>query len=158
VFTARYTLSRYIKQIRFIFKGLMKGNMFQTPNMTSVSQMGAGSPYSYVSPGGGSGGPQGVNVGVAVVAPQPRAVGNVAPLQQARFGVATGTLGMCEGRLLCKSRLMNKQTACVVGLCVMWYRHVCETVGCLSQQPWGMGHMLNNLVIMLRGAYSPLCI
>jgi hypothetical protein len=82
----------------------MKVNMFQTPNMTSVSQMGqsmsAGSPYSYVSPGGGSAGPQGVNVGVAVVAPQPRAVGNVAPLQQARFGVAAGTIGMCEGRLL----------------------------------------------------------
>jgi hypothetical protein len=154
----RYALSPSIKQIRFILKGLMKGSMFQTPNMTSVSQMGAGSPYSYVSPGGGSGGPQGVNVGVAVVAPQPRAVGNVAPLQQTRFGVATGTLGMCEGRLLCKSRLMNKQTGCVVGLCVMCYRYVCETVGCLSQQPWAMGHMLHNLVIMLRGAYSPLFI
>jgi hypothetical protein len=63
--------------------------------------MSAGSPYSYVSPGGGSAGPQGVNVGVAVVAPQPRAVANVAPLQQARFGVAAGTIGMCEGSLLC---------------------------------------------------------
>jgi hypothetical protein len=72
--------------------------------MTSVGQMGqsmsAGSPYSYVSPGGGSAGPQGVNVGVAVVAPQPRAVASVAPLQQARFGVAAGTIGVFEGRLL----------------------------------------------------------
>ena len=82
----------------------MNINIFQTPNMTSVGQMGqsmsAGSPYSYVSSGGGSAGPQGVNVGVAVVAPQPRAVANVAPLQPVRFGVAAGTIGTCEGRLL----------------------------------------------------------
>jgi hypothetical protein len=62
--------------------------------------MSVGSPYNYVSPGGGSGGPQEVNVRVAVVAPQPRAVAIVAPLQPVRFGVAVGTIGMCEGRLL----------------------------------------------------------
>jgi len=76
--------------------GISVGQRMQTPNMTSVGQMGqsmsAGSPYSYVSPGGGTGGPQGVNVGVAVVAPQPRAVANVAPLQPVRFGVAAGTI------------------------------------------------------------------
>lgn len=82
----------------------VKTIMFQTPNMTSVGQMGqsmsAGSPYSYVSPGGGSSGSQGVNVGIAVVAPQPRAVGNIASLQQTRFGVAAGSIGMCEAKLL----------------------------------------------------------
>lgn len=68
--------------------------------MTSVSQMGqtmsAGSPYSCVPPGGGSGGPQGVNVGAAVVAPQQRGVGSMASLQQTRFGAAAGTLGKYE--------------------------------------------------------------
>jgi hypothetical protein len=82
----------------------MNLNIFQTPNMTSVGQMGqsmsAGSPYSGVSPGGSSAGPQAVNVGIAVVAPQPRAVANVAPLQPVRFGVAAGSTGMCESRLL----------------------------------------------------------
>jgi hypothetical protein len=61
--------------------------------------MSAGSPYSYVPPGGGSAGPQGVNVGAAVVAPQQRGVGNMAPLQQTRFGAAAGTLGKCEPKL-----------------------------------------------------------
>lgn len=71
--------------------------------MTSVGQMGqsmsAGSPYSCVPPGGGSSGPQGVNVGAAVVAPQQRGVGNMASLQQTRFGAAAGTLGKCESKL-----------------------------------------------------------
>ena len=100
----------------------MKINVFQTPNMTSVGQMGqsmsAGSPYSYVSPGGGSAGPQGVNVGVAVVAPQPRAVANVAPLQPVRFGVAAGTIGMCEVILLyIKSGWLSKNFVVVFDSC-----------------------------------------
>jgi hypothetical protein len=82
----------------------MNVNIFQTPNMNSVGQMlqsmSVGSPYSCVSSGGGSAGPQGVDVGIAVVAPQPREVANVAPLQPVRFGVAAGSIGMCESRLL----------------------------------------------------------
>jgi hypothetical protein len=66
--------------------------------MTSVGQMGqsmsAGSPYSCVPPVGGSSGPA-----VAVVAPQQRGVGNMAPLQQTRFGAAAGSLGKCESEL-----------------------------------------------------------
>ena len=73
--------------------------------MTAVNQMGqtmsAGSPYCYGSPGGGTTGPQGVNVGsggpnVGIVAPQPRGVGaaNMAALQVPRFGGATtGAIG-----------------------------------------------------------------
>ncbi|KAJ4441157.1 hypothetical protein ANN_11008 [Periplaneta americana] len=75
------------------------------PNMTTVNQlsqsMSAGSPYSYVPAGGASSGPQGVNVGsggpnVAVVTPQQRGVGNMAPLQPSRFGGAAGALGEYE--------------------------------------------------------------
>jgi hypothetical protein len=43
--------------------------LFQAPKMTSVHEMGesmrAGSSHSYVPPGGGSAGPEGVNVGAA---------------------------------------------------------------------------------------------
>lgn len=79
--------------------------------MTSVGQMGqsmsAGSPYSCVPPGGGSSGPQGVSVGAAVVAPQQRGVGNMAPLQQTRFGAAAGTLGKCESKVFCSKTGCN---------------------------------------------------
>jgi hypothetical protein len=82
--------------------------LFQAPNMTTVGQMGqsmsAGSPYSYVPPGGGSAGPQGVNVGAAVVAPQQRGVGNMV-----RFGAAAGTLGKCETKLFDQTAGCNFQ-------------------------------------------------
>jgi hypothetical protein len=91
--------------------------LFQAPNMTSVGQMGqsmsAGSPYSYVPPGGGSAGPQGVNVGASVVAPQQRGVGNMAPLQQARFGAAAGTLGKYETKLFDHTVGFNFQNSVV---------------------------------------------
>ena len=71
--------------------------------MTAVSQMGqtmsAGSPYGYGSPGGGTAGPQGVNVGsggpnVGIVASQARGVGAANMAGLPRFGGAnTGAIG-----------------------------------------------------------------
>jgi hypothetical protein len=77
--------------------------LFQAPNMTSVGEvsesMSAGSPHSYVPPGGGSAGQEGVNVGAAVVASQERGVGNMAPLQEIRVGSGARTMGKCETKL-----------------------------------------------------------
>jgi hypothetical protein len=84
--------------------------LFQGLNMTSVGEIGesvsSGSPYSYVPPGGGSAGSQGVNVGAAVVE-------NMAPLQQARFGAAAGTLGKCENKLFDQTAGCNFQNSVV---------------------------------------------
>nr|CAD7407320.1 unnamed protein product [Timema cristinae] len=84
-------------QVHTVGLSVGQGPRMQAPNMSSMGQMNAGSPYGYGSPSGGAAVNQGVNVGsggsnVAVVAPQQRGISaNMVALQaQQRFAASGG--------------------------------------------------------------------